>query len=393
MADVKSSDFSIPLSVPEITGNEASYVGEALRTGWISSAGPFVERFEREFCQTVGAPHAVAVSSGTAALHLALYVAGVQAGDDVFVPSLTFIATAFAAHYVGASPIFIDCDPYFQLSAQHLRELITRYYTWDGKVLSNKLSKRRASAIIPTHLLGHACDMDPLMAIAKEFGLIVIEDACEGLGTLYKGQPVGNFGKAASFSFNGNKIISTGGGGMIVSSDADFAKRCRYLSTQAKDNPIEYEHHEIGFNYRMTNVLAAIGCAQLERLAQYVKRKREIAGIYADCLAAVPGISLMESPPWSESTYWLYTVLVDKARFGLSARDIVYRLMSRGIQTRPLWQLLHLSQAFANSPTGFRASYPQAEAFHAQGLSLPCSVGISPSEIQTVCAELKKLAV
>ncbi len=390
MIDSKT-DFSIPLSVPEIHGNEEAYVLEAIRTGWISSAGPFVDRFEREFAERVGSPYAVAVSSGTAALHLALMVAGVKAGEDVFVPSLTFIATANAVHYVGATPIFTDCDEYMQMCAHSLRKVIEEHYRWDGRTLINKETHRKASALVPTHLLGHACDMDALLSLAKEYNLTVIEDACEGLGTLYKGRHVGNFSKVACFSFNGNKIISTGGGGMIVSSDKEFIKQCRYLSTQAKDNPIEYEHHHIGYNYRLTNVLAALGCAQLEKLSSYVRRKQEIAKIYEKCLSDIAGIRIMPTPSWSESTYWLYTVLVDKAVFGLSAKEIVYKLMGIGIQSRPLWQPMHQSKAFAACEPGFPAQCPLAEKYHAQALSLPCSVGIKDEDIERVCIELGKL--
>lgn len=389
MVDKLNVDFSIPLSVPQIKGNELKYVQESISAGWISSVGPFVDRFEKEFAEKIKAPFAIAVTSGTAALQLALQVVGVKAGDDVFVPTLTFIATANAVHYNGARPVFIDCDEYMQMSPQHLREVIQTHYDWDGQALKHKISGRKATAMVPTHLLGHVCDMDSLNVLAREYNLLVVEDACESLGATYKGRPVGNFSQAAAFSFNGNKIISTGGGGMMSFQEPSLAKRARYLSTQAKDNPIEYVHHEIGYNFRMTNVLAAIGCAQLEQLDSYIAKKRQIVAMYADLLTQIRGFSLMPTPPWCESTFWLYTAIVDHEVFGMTAREIVYTLMKKGIQTRPLWEPNHMSKAYKD--LSFATTCPRAERFHRQALSLPCSVGITEKEIKVVCAELKNL--
>jgi perosamine synthetase len=238
---------TIPLSVPEINGNEWEYVKECLDSNWVSSAGPFVERFEQMVADYVGTQHAVATVNGTAALHLALLVAGVQPDDEVLVPALTFIAPANAVRYAGAWPVFIDAEPaYWQMDAEKVMNFLEHRCAWANGELRNKNTGRRVRGILPVHILGHPCDMDPIVDLARKFRLVVIEDATESLGALYKERMVGHLGDVACFSFNGNKVITTGGGGMIVTDNEAWAERARYLSTQAKDNPVEYIHNEIG---------------------------------------------------------------------------------------------------------------------------------------------------
>jgi len=388
-----TGNFGIPLSIPSLGEKEAQYVTECLQDGWISSAGPFVTRFEKEFSAYVGVEHAVALSSGTAALHLSLLVCGLTSEHEVFVPTLTFAATANAVAYTGATPIFVDCDSNLQMSPSHLIHIISTHYNWDGKNLCNKITNRLAKALVPTHIIGYACDMDTLLEISQKYQLIIIEDACEGLGVKYKGQHLGQFGKLACFSFNGNKIISSGSGGMIVTQDKQLAQRCRYLSTQAKDNPIEYEHNEIGFNYRLSNVLSALGCAQLEKLDSYIFKKKEIAAIYNTAFQNIEGIETIKTPDWCDNSYWLYTILIDEKKFGRSNRDILYCLLEKKIQTRPLWQPLHLSKAYQHLTSGFSENFHSAENIHKKALSLPCSVGIKNFQVENVIEEILKLKI
>ena len=392
----------IPLSVPEIAGNEWKYIKECLDTNWVSSAGPFVDRFERDIAAYLGVRHAVACSTGTAALHVALLVAGVRPDDEVLVSDLTFIAPANAVRYCGAWPVFIDAEPdYWQMDVKEVEKFLVHGCRFDGRELRNKATGRRVKAILPVHILGHPCDMDSLMELARRFNLVVVEDATESLGAKYRtkiqrpevrGQRseesrsgddgsawrmVGSLGHIGCLSFNGNKIMTTGGGGMIVTDNEAWANKARYLTTQAKDDPVEYVHNEIGFNYRLTNMQAAMGCGQLERLDHYIAAKRSHAAAYNEAFRNVDGISPMRESPDVFSVYWMYTVLVDPSVFGLSSRDLLRKLDNARIQTRPLWQPIHLSRAYtASAPR----PCPVAERLNQRALSLPCSVGLTSEQ-------------
>jgi perosamine synthetase len=372
-----SSDF-IPLSAPHLDGNEWKYVKDCLDTGWVSSVGSYVDRFERELAARVGAPAAVACSSGTAALHVALLLAGVQRDDEVVLPTLTFIAPVNAVTYLGAHPVLIDAEPaYYQLDADKLASFLTQGCEVQGGLLRNRQTGRRVAAIVPVHVLGHSCDMDPILELARRFGLKVIEDATESLGSSYRGRPTGMLGDLGCFSFNGNKLITTGSGGMIVAQDRELLQRARYLTTQAKDDPVEFVHNEIGFNYRLSNVSAALGVAQLEQLDRYLQRKREIARRYDLALAGVPGIALPAQAAWCTANRWLYTIRVDPARFGLGSRELLRALHAQRIETRPLWQPMHRSPAHAGA---FAWRCEAADALNAECLSLPCSVGLGEAD-------------
>ncbi|MGB0675221.1 MAG: LegC family aminotransferase [Candidatus Nanopelagicales bacterium] len=364
------SEF-IPLATPNIGGREWEYVRECLDTGWVSSVGSYVTRFEQDFAGAVDAEYAIAVASGTAALHLSLLLAGVRPGDEVVLPSLTFIATANAVEYCGARPVFLDCEPdHLQLSPEVLRTWLEEHLGADGR---NRKSGAVVRALLPVHILGHPYDVDAVGRIADEFGLVVVEDAAEALGAKYRGRPVGSKSRLAAFSFNGNKILTTGGGGMVVTSDEALAERARYLSTQAKDDPVRYVHGEIGFNYRLTNVQAAIGCAQLERLDEFVDRKREIAARYDSAFEEEDRIQTIRGAPWAEGNAWMYTVLLEE---GAPGPDQVIAAMSKAsVQVRPLWQPLHRSPAFAGVP---HPPCPVAEDVHARAVSLPCSTDLDP---------------
>lgn len=361
--------------MPEIRGAEWAYVRECLDTGWVSSVGSFVDRFERELAAAVGAKYAVATVNGTAALHVALRVAGVEPDEEVLVSDLTFIAPANAIRYLGAWPVFIDAEPnYWQMDPWRVVEFLHTECRWKGGALHNATTGRRIRAVVPVHILGHPVDMDPIREAAQKFGVAVIEDATESLGSTYKDRRIGGLADMACFSFNGNKLITTGGGGMLVTDNEAWARSARYLTTQAKDDPIEFVHGAIGFNYRLTNVQAAIGCAQLEQLPSYVAAKRRIADKYRQALEAIPGLTPMPTAPWAGSTYWMYTTLVDANEYGISSRALLSAMARAGIQTRPLWQPIHLSPAHA--PVSAHRC-PVAERLNSEALSLPCSVGLS----------------
>lgn len=379
----------IPLSVPELHGNELAYLRECVETGWVSSAGAFVDRFEASVAGAVGASHAVATASGTAALHTALLVAGVAPEDEVLVSALTFIAPANAVRYVRAWPVFIDAEPrYGQMDPDKaLAFLAGCIRRKDGLV--NPATGRRVGALLPVHILGHPVDLDPLLEAARELDLCVIEDATESLGASYQARPVGHLGDLACFSFNGNKLVTTGGGGMLVTDDPRLAERARYLTTQAKDDAIEYVHQAIGYNYRLTNIQAALGVAQMERLPEFLAAKRRIAARYADGLAALPGIESMHEAPWADSAWWMYTIRVEERAYGMSARALMQEMTARNIQTRPLWQPLHLSPAHGGSP---RRDCPVAEEWNHRALSLPCSIGLPEADQERVIAGIRELA-
>ncbi len=374
-----ATDF-IPLIVPELRGNEWKYVKECLDTNWVSSVGSYVDKFEKMVAERAGTKYAIATVNGTAALHIALLLAGVEVDDEVLVSSLTFIAPANATRYVGAWPVFIDAEPiYWQIDPGAVVDFLDNGCRWDGSALRNRKNGRRVKAILPVHILGHPADLDPILEVAAKYSLPVIEDATEGLGARYRGKSLGSIGNAGCFSFNGNKIITTGGGGMLVTDNADWAARARYLTTQAKDDPIEYVHNAIGYNYRLTNVLAAMGCAQMEQLDEFVEVKRRIAERYQKSLGSLPGISLSQEAEWAFSTFWMYTVLIDEKKAGIGSRELLRKLETMKIQARPLWQPMHRSPAHKLSES---VACPNSDALCEQALSLPCSVGLT-EEAQT----------
>jgi perosamine synthetase len=378
---------SIPLIVPEIRGNEWRYIKDCLDTNWVSSVGSYVDQFEKLVAERAGAKFAVATVNGTAALHIALLLAGVEHDDEVLVSALTFIAPANAIRYAGAWPVFIDAGPqYWQMDPERVVDFLERECAWDGQTLRNRKTGRRVKAILPVHILGHPVDLDPILAAAKKYALPVIEDATEGLGAKYKGKSLGGIGEMGCFSFNGNKIITTGGGGMLVTNNMEWAARAKYLTTQAKDDPIEYVHGAIGYNYRLTNLLAAMGCAQMEQLDNFITAKRQIAQRYGEALATIPGLQLPQEAEWAFSTFWMYTVLINEAIGGIDSRQLLKRLAEHKIQTRPLWQPLHVSPAHISPGT---AACATSERLYRDALSLPCSVGLSRIDQERVIEMIK----
>lgn len=364
----------IPLSEPLFGGHEWAYVKECLDTGWVSSAGAFVTRLEQWAVERLACNAAVAVTSGTAALHVALLLAGVRPGDAVVVPSLTFIAPAYAVSYVGAQPLFVDAEAdHLQLDPAALRVFFERDCRRGGGSVRHRDTGRPVSAVIVVHVLGHPSDMDAVRAVADDVGLPVIEDATESLGSLYRGRPVGALAGLGCLSFNGNKIATAGGGGLVLCQDEAAAARARYLTTQAKDDPLEYVHREVGFNYRLTNLQAALGLAQVEQLETFVAARRAVHARYAQGLAAVAGVEPIAEAPWAFANQWLSAVRVDPLVYGHDSRWLLARLRQAGVETRPLWQPLHRSPAFGGAST---APDWVADELNRQVLCLPSSASL-----------------
>ena len=385
----KPANGFIPLCVPEIRGREWEFVKDCLDTGWVSSVGSYVDRFEREIAAFVGAKHAVAVVNGTSALHISLLLAGVKPDDEVLVSTLTFIAPVNAIRYVNAWPVLVDAEPdNAQMDSARVKQFLGACHFENGRLL-NPITGRRIAAILPVDVLGHPCDMDAINEVANRHGLPVIEDATESLGAKYKNRAVGMLGHIGCFSFNGNKVMTTGGGGMIVTDNEAWAKKARYLTTQAKDDPVEYVHNEIGFNFRLTNIQAALGCAQLEQLPSFIARKRAAQSAYENAFAAIPGLEMIRAAPWAESIFWMPTLKLDPKIFPMDRRALLAALQARQIQTRPLWQPAHLNKPFRECQ---RLGGAVAENFHAVSLNLPCSGGITDSEIERVISAIRDIA-
>jgi aminotransferase in exopolysaccharide biosynthesis len=374
------SDRVIPLSEPYFSGHEGAYLEECLRTNYVSSVGPFVERFEREFAAYVGSDHAVACSSGTAALHVALRVVGVGPGDEVFVPALTFIASANAVSYLGGRATLVDSEE----------------TTWnmDPALVVGEIERRirgghpLPKAIEVVHLLGHPADVEPLIRICADHDIALVEDAAEALGARYWGGPldgrhVGTVGDIGCFSFNGNKIITTGGGGMIVTDDADLARRAKHLTTQARVPGLAYEHDEIGYNYRLSNIAAALGVAQLEQLPDFLEAKRRIAGRYDQALRDCPSVELAPRTAWADPSWWLYSIrLGDRAL----ASKAIGRLVDDGIGARPVWTPLHELAPYRDASMIGDGS--AASSIAATGVSLPSSTRLDPDDQSRVIESL-----
>ncbi len=381
----------ISLSVPEISGNEWKYVKECLDTGWVSSAGPFVKKFEQRCADYVGRKYAVACTSATAALHIALLVLEIKPDEEVIVPDLTFVAPAFAVRYVGAWPLFIDVEEkYFQIDPEKLKDFLTKGCSFQNGQCINRKTKRRVRALLPVHLLGHPVEMKPVMALARKFGLVVIEDVAESLGAVCDGKKAGTFGDIVVLSFNGNKILTCGGGGMLLTDSKPFSQKARYLTTQAKDDPIEAIHNSVGYNYRLTNLQAAVGLAQFDQLENFLKKKSAIAKNYTQSLEEICGLHLPQQAPWAKSSWWLYTVLVNRKKYGMDCRSVMKILEPQKIQSRPFWHPLHSLKVFKGADS-YRIEN-SLKLYH-EGLSLPSSTGLTALDQGRVVKVLRDNAI
>ncbi len=387
---IESGKF-IPLSVPSIKGNEWNYVKECLDTEWVSSTGKYVDLFEEKICELTGSKYAVATVNGTSALHISLILAGVEAGNEVLVPTVTFIAPVNAVRYLNAEPVFMDCDDFYNIDIEKTIEfIINETIVKDGSCY-NKESGRKIAAIIPVHVFGCAVDLEPLIDICRDRKIKIIEDATESLRTYYtkgklKDKFTGTIGDLGCFSFNGNKIITTGGGGMILSDTPGIAEKAKYLTTQAKDDNISYIHNEIGYNYRLTNIQAAMGVAQLERLQEYVDIKKKNYFRYKKLIDRINGLHLAEVPGYAESNYWFYSLQIDKNIYGMDKEELMHYLSLYKIQSRPLWYPNHLQKQYRNCRS-FRIE--KAIFYHEKTLNLPCSVSLTESDVDYVVEKLK----
>ncbi|MBA3818753.1 MAG: aminotransferase class I/II-fold pyridoxal phosphate-dependent enzyme [Deltaproteobacteria bacterium] len=366
----------IYLSPPELTGTEQHHLMEALASGWIAPLGPHVDAFEREICERVAMPHAVALSSGTAALHLALLALDVQPGDEVWCSTLTFAATANAIKYVGATPVFIDSD--------------TASWNLDPGILVEELDRAARTnhlpkALIAVDLYGQCADYDAITTACRRHGVPLIEDAAEALGATYRGRPAGSFGDLSIFSFNGNKIITTSGGGMLVGTRREWIDRARFLATQAREPARHYEHHVVGYNYRLSNLLAAVGRAQLADLPRRVEARRAINQRYREALARLPGWTFAPEAAFGHSTFWLTCATIDPAATPDTRDAVIDRLDAAQIEARPVWKPLHLQQAFPGTKC-FGGKV--AESLFANGLCLPSGSNLRPADQDRVIAAI-----
>ena len=381
---------TIPLNIPNLTEVEKSLMLEAFDDGWVSSAGPHVNKFEQKFAEYLGVSHAIACSSGTAALHIALILRGVDRDDEVLVPNLTFVATANAVSYIGATPTFLDIDPMtLGISIVSLKSFIEKYTYFNGTNLINNQTKRRVKAIIPVHMLGTPVDMKPLLSICSKYNLEVVEDATESLGSSYDNKMIGTLSDLACFSFNGNKIITTGGGGMISTNNRDLAIRAKHLTTTAKIDRVFFEHDEVGYNYRLVNLLAALGLGQLSRIHSFVEIKRNNHKKYAGLLRESSGVSLYTAPKNSKSNYWLNLITFDKIIMkDLSLKDLVSFFTSKGIETRPMWTLLNKMPMYKGC---FCMPLDESKSLHSRSLTIPSSTNLSDQDIEFVVNAIKEL--
>lgn len=371
----------IPLSVPNLKGRELEYVTHAIETEWVSTAGPYITDFEQSLAKYVGVEEAVACQSGTAGLHLALMTCGVKACDEVIVPTLTFIAAVNPVKYIGAEPIFMDCDDSLTMDPIKLREFCEKECYFEHNVLINKTTHKQIKSIIVVHVFGNIADMKAIMEVATKYNLKVIEDATEALGSfytkgMYKGQYAGTIGDIGVYSFNGNKIITTGGGGMIVSKNKDYLDKCRYLSTQAKNDTLYFIHDEIGYNYRMTNIQAALGLAQLEQLETFINIKKDNYDEYQKL-----GLKLLDYDNDIRPNYWFYSYITD------SRDKLLNYLEGQRIQTRPIWKLIHTLKPYEEAQS---YKIEKALYYYEHVLNIPCSTNLLNEDVAIVVSSIMR---
>ena len=383
----------IPLSIPEISGNEWKYVKDCLDTNWVSSAGKYVDLFEKKICEFTNSKYAIACVNGTAALHVSLLLSNVKDGDEVIVPTLTFIATINAVKYCGAEPVFMDSDDFYNIDILKTIEFLKEETEMSDGICINRNSGKKISAIIPVHIFGNAVMLDELFIECERRNIEIIEDATESLGTSYtkgkfKGRSTGTIGRFGCFSFNGNKIITTGGGGMILTQNESDYKKAKYFTTQAKDDEVNYIHNEIGYNYRLTNIQAALGVAQMEKLNEYLEIKRKNFNLYKLELNEIDGLCIASTPEYAENNNWMYALQIDKSKYGSSRDEVMEALEIQGIQSRPVWYLNHLQKPFIDN---YSYKIENAIKLHEITLNIPCSVSLNDTDRMKVINSLQNI--
>ena len=382
----------IPLSVPNLKGNELKYVTDAIEQEWISTGGAYINKFEENIANYLNVEEACACQSGTSGLHLSLILSGVTREDEVIVPTLTFIAAVNPIKYIGAEPVFMDCDDTLCIDVEKVRNFCEEECTLiDGRLINNK-TKKHIKAIVVVHIFGNSVNIEGIMDIANKYNLKVIEDSTEALGSKYtkgryKGKYAGTIGDFGVYSFNGNKIITTGGGGMLVAKDLKDLRKARYLSTQAKDDELYYVHNDIGFNYRMTNLQAALGVAQLEVLDNFIEVKRNNYKLYKKLLKDNKDFEILEFNDDVEPNYWFYSLVI-KDRSKVNIDSLIRELNSRNIQVRPIWDLIHKQKPYEGSIT---YKIEKAERYIESIINIPCSSNLTEEEVKYVVSVLEEL--
>ena len=380
----------IPLSVPTLKGNELKYVKECIDTEWVSSAGKYVELFEQKIAEYTGSKYAVACVNGTAAIQVSLRLAGVKPSDEVIVSTLTFIASVNAITYNNATPIFMDADKYYNLDSEKTIEFIKNETVYKNGFTYNKNTDKKISAILPVHVWGNACWLDELINLCEERNIAVVEDACESLGTFYKEgkfnrKHTGAIGKLGCLSFNGNKIITTGGGGMILTDDQALAEKAKYLTTQAKDDAIRYVHDEIGYNFRLTNIQSALGVAQLEQLPNILNRKKEIYNYYQSAIENIDGLSISKFPNYADNNHWMNLLKIENKVYNEDREVLMKRIEENGIQTRPVWALNHEQKPYKNCQY---YKIENANKLVDNSLCLPSSSNLTNENLNKIISQL-----
>ncbi|WP_295625093.1 LegC family aminotransferase [uncultured Nitrosomonas sp.] len=376
----------ILLSGPNISGNEWKYVKDCLDTGWISSVGSYVTKFENMLAEFSGSKYGVATSNGTAALHISLILLDIKQGDRVIVPNLTFIASVNSIKYTGADPVFIDVDPNtWQMDLNLLESFLEENTQIEEKGARLKLNGALIKAIMPVHVLGNMCNMDKLLSIANKFNLKVVEDSTEALGSYYNGKHAGSFGELGCFSFNGNKIITCGGGGAIVTDNEGLAKKAKHLTTQAKADSFEYFHDEIGHNYRLVNTSAAIGVAQMEQLERFIRLKHEIKNFYQEQLSGVGDIEFQSIEKNTNPNWWLFTIKTERQK------DLLKILNENEMQSRPFWIPMNQLPMFKNDL--YVTENDLSNSIYQRCLSIPCSTDITIEQLTSISETIKKVYV
>lgn len=383
----------IPLSIPNFEGNERKYVDDAIDQGWVSTGGAYIAQLEKQMADFLQVGEVAACQSGTAAIHLALVDAGVQPNDIVLVPTLTFIAAVNPVRYQFAEPVFIDCDDSLCMDPEKIRLFCESECVFHENVLYHRETNKPVKAIVVVHVFGNMANMEAIMDIAEQYHLSVIEDATEALGTKYTsgryaGKYAGTIGDYGAYSFNGNKIITTGGGGAVTAKKVETVQHLRYLSTQSKDDPLFYIHNEIGYNYRMTNVQAAIGVAQMEELPEFIDRKQQNYEIYKEEFSNSIYCELLDFRANTSSNKWFYSLKIDFEKFDINVRELIGLLHEKGIQTRAIWGLIHHQLPYQNC---IAYQIEKAESYSASILNIPCSTQITEEEIRYVATQIKEI--
>lgn len=382
----------IPLSVPNLSLDILENIKETIETGWVSTGGRFIKEFEEKTAKYVGVERAVSCQNGTAGLHLALRVLGIEPGDEVIVPTVTFIATVNPVKYMGAEPIFMDCDDTLNMDMDKLEEFLENECHYiDGKVI-NKKTKRVIKAVMVVHIFGNPANAEKLMEIKEKYNLKVIEDAAEALGSYYlegryEGKHCGTIGDIGVYSFNANKIITTGGGGMVVSNSKELLDKVAFLSVQAKTDPLYFIHDEVGYNYRMTNIQAAFGVDQIDRLEGFIETKIRNYNLYKEAIENIGGLSLLPFRTDTRANHWFYSVIVDKEKYGIDRDELLKKLNGNNIQARPLWGLIHKQKPYINNQ-----AYKIEKAYYYEKnlINVPCSSNLGEEDVRIVLKMLKR---